>query len=324
MTAQAEVAHSDVEAARTRRPGVRLAAMLVWVAAVAVWWWRFGIPNDSITVMITLWLGTVAWNIEAHPREHLNFLKDWWLPAALLTFYFFSRGLTDELKIPVHWTMPIDVDRWLGFGTTPTEHLQAAWCGDPCTKESDPRWYDVGFTFVYASHFLTGLTLAVVLWVRNHAEWQVWMRRFVGLNFGGLLIYISYPMAPPWLASDEGYLGPVERLTSRGWRDIGLQRVDVILNGVGNPVAAMPSLHFGTAFLIALYAAWRLRSPLRWALFAYPVAMGLALVYYGEHYVVDLIAGGALAGLVMVLCRRWERRREDRAEVQATADDVRV
>ncbi|MFA6576942.1 MAG: phosphatase PAP2 family protein, partial [Nocardioides sp.] len=143
-------------------------------------------------------------------------------------------------------------------------------------------------------------------------------------NGGGLIIYVAYPVAPPWLAAEEGYLGPVERLTSRGWRDIGLQRVDVILNGVGNPTAAMPSLHFGTAFLIAIYAIWRLRSPWRWALLAYPAVMGLVLVYYGEHYVVDLIAGGLLAWLVMVVARRWERRRAERAEGPATADDVRV
>lgn len=324
MTARAEIGEGDVEVSRTHRPALRAAAVAVWVAAIAVWWWRLGIPNDSITVMMTLWVGTVAWNIHAPPRHHLQFLRDWWFPAALLTFYFFSRGLTDELGIPVHWTMPIDVDRWLGNGTTPTELLQDAWCGDPCTRDSEPRWYDTFFTSIYATHFLTGLTIAGVLWVRNRDEWAVWMRRFIGLNFGGLVIYVAYPMAPPWLAAQEGLMGPVERLTSRGWRDIGLQRVDVILNGVGNPTAAMPSLHFGTAFLIAVYAIWRWRSPWRWALLAYPAVMGVVLVYYGEHYVVDLIAGGLLAWLVMVLARCWERQRAKRTEEPATADGVRV
>ncbi len=247
MTAQAESPRAVVEAVDdgTRREA-RIAAMSVWGVLVAAWWWRFGIPNDSITVMLTLWLGTIAWNIEAPWRHHLGFLRDWSLPALLLTFYFFSRGFVDEFDITIHWTMPIDVDRWLGGGTTPTELLQDAWCGDPCLKSSDPRWYDIYFTSIYATHFLAGLSLAVVLWMRDRPEWVKWMRRFIGLNLGGLVIYIAYPMAPPWLASEEGFLGPVARLTSRGWRDIGLSRVDVILNGVGNPVAAMPSLHTGT------------------------------------------------------------------------------
>ena len=47
--------------------------------------------------------------------------------------------------------------------------------------------------------------------------------RFVLMNFGALVVYLAYPMAPPWLASEQGYLAPdVVRITGRGWRDIGL------------------------------------------------------------------------------------------------------
>lgn len=330
MTAQAQVPGAAPEAAppavepdHRTRPWARVAAMSVWVAAVALWWWRIGIPNDSLTVIITLWLGTIAWNVEAPWRRHLQFVRDWALPAGVLIFYFFSRGLSDELGLPVHWRMPIDVDRWLGFGVTPTERLQDAWCGNPCDYASDPRWYDVLFTSVYATHFLVGLTLAVVLWHASRTEWVRWMRLYVGMNLGGLVIYVLYPMAPPWLAAEEGYLGPVTRLTSRGWRDIGLQRVDVVLHGVGNPVAAMPSLHCGTAVLVSIYAIWRLKSPLRWLTLVYPVLMGLTLTYYGEHYVIDLIAGAALAGAVTVAVALYERRRS-RSAPPAVADEVRA
>ncbi|CAN5699189.1 phosphatase PAP2 family protein [soil metagenome] len=324
MTAQAErttPTAPDTPARATRRPA-RIAALCVWSVVVAAWWWRFGIPNDSITVLLTLWLGTIAWNIEAPWRYHLAYVRDWSVPAVLLTFYFFSRGLVDEFDIDIHWTMPIDVDVWIGGGVTPTERLQHAWCGDPCLRTSDPRWYDAYFTTVYATHFLAGLSIAAVLWVRDRAEWLKWMRRFIWLNLGGLVIYIAYPMAPPWLASKEGYLGDVARLTSRGWRDIGLSRVDVILNGVGNPVAAMPSLHAGTAILIAIYGITRLRSPWRWLLALYAASMCVALVYNGEHYVIDEIAGGALAVLVLVLASRWERWRTPAPEPTPVASSA--
>ena len=99
-------------------------------------------------------------------------------------------------------------------------------------------------------------------------------------------------MAPPWMASEDGYLqSEVTRITGRGWRHIGLDRIDLILNGVGNPVAAMPSLHAGITFLIAMYAIWRLRTAWRWLLVLYPLAMSTALVYYAEHYVIDILAG---------------------------------
>jgi hypothetical protein len=69
----------------------------------------------------------------------------------------------------------------------------------------------------------------------------------------------------------------------------------------GNPLAAMPSPHFATSLMAALLLAEA--GPIAGALGAgYAAALGFALVYLGEHYVTDLIAG---AGLV-VLVRRGE------------------
>lgn len=109
-------------------------------------------------------------------------------------------------------------------------------------------------------------------------------------------------------------MGAVERITSRGWAGTGLDRANIVLQGMGNPVAAMPSLHAGIAFLVAIHGVQRLRSPARWLLLAYPAAMSLALVYFAEHYVVDIVAGAALALAVVVLVGRWERRGRDPVE----------
>ena len=62
----------------------------------------------------------------------------------------------------------------------------------------------------------------------------------------------------------------------------------------GNPLAAMPSLHFATSVMAAHLLAET--GPVAGALgWAYAGTLGLALVYLGEHYVVDLAAGLALA-----------------------------
>lgn len=297
---------------RSTTSPARAVAMAAYLAALVTWSLVLGVPNDTIQVFLWLWLGTIAWNVQAPPRQHLGFLRDWSLPVVGLVIYFYSRGLTDELGLPVHVTMPIRVDEWLGGGTTPTEHLQAAWCGEPCVKASEAHWYDLLFTTVYATHFVAGLTIAAILWVRSRPEWVRWMRRYLAINFGALAIYIAYPMAPPWMASEQGYMGEVERITSRGWADIGLQRIDLILHGVGNPVAAMPSLHAGISFLIALYGVQRLAGAWRFALLLYPLAMSTALVYFAEHYVIDIVAGAALAATVLGLSTLWERRRDRR------------
>ena len=166
-----------------------------------------------------------------------------------------------------------------------------------------------------------------MLWVRNRVEWVRWLRRYITLLFAGLAIYVVYPMAPPWMAARDGYLPEVHRITRRGWSQLELYGVDLhrqtmIMWGMGNKVAAMPSLHCGIACLVALYGISRLRtsprwSALRWLLLLYPLAMALALTYFAEHYVIDAICGCALAGLVMVGVGRWERRRAASCDAQA-------
>ena len=62
----------------------------------------------------------------------------------------------------------------------------------------------------------------------------------------------------------------------------------------GNPFAAMPSLHFGTSAMAArlLSQIGPGHGAVGWT---YALTLGFGLVYLGEHYVVDLLAGLALS-----------------------------
>ncbi len=92
----------------------------------------------------------------------------------------------------------------------------------------------------------------------------------------------------------------------------------------GNPLAAMPSLHFATSLMAAhlLSEAGPIGGAVGWA---YAGMLGLALVYLGEHYVADLLAGAALAETVRLAAPRSMRlvRRVSRVvqalEARATA-----
>lgn len=288
----------------------RAPALGAYAAALGVWIWIVGVPTDPFQMFFWLWLATIAWHPSAPWRSHLLFARDWWPVFGGLIIYLYSRGIVDELvPIPVHWTEPIHVDRWLGGDELPTQRLQDWMCGTPCSGASDPRWYDAVLTTVYFTHFVAGLGLAVILWLRNRASWVSWMRRYLVINFAALAVYIVYPMAPPWLASKQGHIeAHLPRLTGRGWDDLGLGGFHVVLAKVGNPVAAMPSLHGGIAMLIALYGVTRLSGRWRWILLVYPLLMGFALVYNAEHYVIDLVAGYVMAGAVMLGCTWWEQR----------------
>jgi hypothetical protein len=120
----------------------------------------------------------------------------------------------------------------------------------------------------------------------------------------GCIVYWAVPTAPPWWAGKNGNLEPVRRIMvdagehywGRLWRPL----YDSL---AGNPLAAMPSLHFGTSVMAAhvLSDVGRGHGALGWA---YTGALGFALVYLGEHYVVDLVAGLALAEAVRLGARQ--------------------
>ena len=81
-----------------------------------------------------------------------------------------------------------------------------------------------------------------------------------------------------------------------------------------NPYAAIPSLHAGYAFLVFLFVAmlaWR--TPWRRIVVPlaalYPLLQSFAVVYTGNHYVVDLLIGFAYASAALFgVLWFWRRR----------------
>src|SRR5690606_22222481 len=131
------------------------------------------------------------------------------------------------------------------------------------------------------------------------------------LSYLGLLSYILVPAAPPWYAALTGVIdGEVHRNIGDGWSVIGLRFADVWLDQARadvNQVAALPSLHAGFALLVSL-ALWQvMRSRvLRVPLALFPVAMGLTLVYSGEHYAVDVLLGWAYVAAIALGLWLWD------------------
>jgi membrane-associated phospholipid phosphatase len=216
---------------------------------------------------------------------------------------------------------PIHADLWLAHGTLPT-----AWLQQHLYDPGKPRWYDAVETLTYTSHFLVTPIAAVILWLRNRREWLIFISRIIALSFAGLLTYVLYPAAPPWMASRDGLIPPVVRISSRGWVLLHFNHAGNLLasgQAAVNAVAAMPSLHTATATLVALYFIPRVRWWWRIPLAIYPFLMGFALVYSGEHYLVDLLFGylyGIVITVVSIYVHRWWQRRK--AAAAPTAEEA--
>jgi membrane-associated phospholipid phosphatase len=81
-----------------------------------------------------------------------------------------------------------------------------------------------------------------------------------------------------------------------------------------NPYAAIPSLHAGYAWIVFLFAAalagrTRWRRPIIGIAFLYALLQSTAVVYTGDHYVVDVLLGITAATLAYVgVNRAWRAR----------------
>ncbi len=188
---------------------------------------------------------------------------------------------------------PIRVDRAIGGGETPTTRLQRA-LGRP----GEVRPHDLALSMVHWSWFFVPHGTLVYILLR-HPERFPRSATFMAATFDlGLVVYWVLPTAPPWHAAESGRMEPVRRIMvesgERFWKRLWRPLYDSL---EGNPFAAMPSLHFGTSVMAArvLSDVSRGTGALGWA---YALTLGFGLVYLGEHYVVDLLAGLALAETV--------------------------
>jgi membrane-associated phospholipid phosphatase len=286
---------------------VRRAVLVLYFIVLGVWSAHYGIPVQRELVVAWVCGALVCASLGRPWREVVRLVRDWLPMMILLSAYDFTRGLADKLGIGVHVHPMIDFDRFLFFGTTPTQWLQA--------HVNNPKvvnWLDVAFTLIYTSYFIVPFTVAGFLWVRDRLEFLRFSRRIVTLFAAGLATYIAFPAAPPWMAADMGLLHGVVRTTSDGWQVIGGRTVELFNEGQAtvNLVAAVPSLHSAFTMLIALFLWPRVRRPLRPLLVLYPLAMALTLMATGEHYFFDVLVGWIYAGGVMGAWTWWERRRE--------------
>jgi len=247
-----------------------------------------------VTVVLGGILAVSATSIERLRRLAVGIAVDWFPFVVMLALYDLIRGFADGLWLPTHARPQIEVDRVLGLGAVPTVWLQQhLWHGG-----HHLRWYDYAAWATYASYFFVPTLVLAVLWWRSRAEFRrlAWM--VVALAFAGCATYVLFPAVPPWLAGQEGLLPPVHHVMA-----VVSARTPVISfeplwkRGAlyANDVAAIPSLHAAYTMLITLFLVDRARSRRRHFLWLYPVAMAFALVYSGEHYLVDVLLGWAYA-----------------------------
>lgn len=190
---------------------------------------------------------------------------------------------------------PIAADRVIGAGRLPNARLQRAM--ERIVRRGSRL--DTVLTWVHWLWFFEPyLALALIL-LRHNERFPRAARQMAATFDIGCALYFAVPTAPPWWASEQGRTGePVRRIMVEvGERTWGSAWPRMYAALGGNPWAAMPSLHFATSLNAALLLAEA--GPAEGALgWGYALSLAFALVYLGEHYVTDLVAGAGLVALV--------------------------
>jgi hypothetical protein len=142
-------------------------------------------------------------------------------------------------------------------------------------------------------------TSLVLIWV-HRARWSSFpiVRTSLIVSTALALVgYVLYPAAPPRLAN----LGFADTVTEHA----GLNLSSDLLGSLYNPIAAVPSLHFGYALLVGVaVAALAKNRAARVAGALYPVAMLFIIVATGNHFLFDAAAGGVVTVAGWLVAKR--------------------
>jgi membrane-associated phospholipid phosphatase len=216
---------------------------------------------------------------------------------AYLAAYEIPHDDPERLAQRVRIDYPIAVDRILGLGVPPTVRLQAL---------ADPAYINRFERLLVWCHWVWFAvphgTIIYVLRRRPERFPSAAARMYAVFDLGAVF-YWAIPTAPPWYAARRGRLqdarvGAVRRMMIEYGEEFWGERWPGLYDVLGgNPLAAMPSLHFATSLMSAhlLSEVGPVPGAVGWS---YVILLGLALVYLGEHYASDLVVGAALAETV--------------------------
>ena len=209
---------------------------------------------------------------------------------AYVAAYQMPHDDPQALERRVHIDYPVQVDHVLGAGCPPTLRLQR-WANPDGFTRLDKTLIWAHWCWFAVPHSALAYILARH---RRHFERSA-LLTYAVFDVGAVL-YWAFPTAPPWYAARHGRMvvpemPKVRRMMEEYGEVFWHDRWGPLYSFLGgNPLAAMPSLHFATSVMAAhlLAETGAVAGAVGWT---YALTLGFALVYLGEHYLVDLLAG---------------------------------
>ncbi|MFJ3174089.1 phosphatase PAP2 family protein [Streptomyces roseus] len=153
-------------------------------------------------------------------------------------------------------------------------------------------------TYYAAVHFPATALFLIWLYVRRPGHY-LWARRVLAVLTGAaLVLHLTFPLAPPRM------LGAAHLVDTAQVYGPSVYRAAPTTDTMANQFAAMPSLHFGWALMLALgmIAATRSRWRVLWLL--HPLVTLLVVVGTANHYWLDAVVATVLLGGALLVVPR--------------------
>lgn len=221
------------------------------------------------------------------------FIKDWFVFVAFVYLFDSLRGtiyiLICKLSLPVYTLYVITIENFL-FKTIPSVFLQNRLL--TTTSPGHFSWLEKLLTVIHGSHFVAFLLIGFFIWSNKPTHFRLYKTSFYLAMITGLLFYLLIPTVPPWMASSQFNLLPP--LTHFNVVLFNIVIPDISVGFDTNPIAAMPSLHalFPILCSILLWPLYRWKAA---PFYLYTLLVLFTIVYSGDHYVTDILAGLILA-----------------------------
>lgn len=190
--------------------------------------------------------------------------------------------------------------------------------------ESLALYYDL-------AHLIVSMSVLAAVYTWAPAGYRRARSALVAINAGALVVFVLLPVAPPRLLPESGFVDVVAHAqTWSAWQN------GSAVAAHANEYASLPSLHVAWAVWVVL-TVWSAtpRRPLRALAVLHACATVAVVVFTGNHYLLDAVAGALLtagawwvAGAWPVLSGRRQAQQEARAarprfEVQVAASRAR-
>ena len=263
-------------------------AVSAYVVVLFINYFRFGTLFQFSAGLYSLAALPVALFILRKKGQQDELLKTWIPFIVILLSYEALAGVVGSMVSADDIVSVYSYDKLL-LGFDLTSYVQQTFIHMPLSSIITTLTLSL-----YSLHFPLVIVTSLTLWFGRRALFNRYAIAMAITSYVSLLVFALMPTAPPWYDGVATNLVQSAYTTSTSTPAFLSSYLRLTSLIESDKYAAFPSLH--TAYMI-LFCYFVTKFKPKFALVTFPLTFGVlfATLYLGQHYLIDLIAGTALA-----------------------------